>query len=92
MALGNVEDVPLQVAVKLRAAGYRTSFNVAPRSLKAQFKSVDRSGAKVVVIVGESELAEGKVNVKHIATQMQTTVEISHLVETVDNLLNEEGE
>ncbi len=90
MALGNVEDAPLQVATTLRAAGYRTSFNVTPRSLKAQFKSVDRSGAKVVVIVGESELAEGKVNVKHIATQTQSTVLISELVNVMDELLGEE--
>ena len=90
MALGNVEDAPLQVATTLRAAGYRTSFNVTPRSLKAQFKSVDRSGAKVVVIVGESELAEGKVNVKHIATQTQSTVLISELVNVMDELMGEE--
>ena len=89
MALGNVEDAPLQAATMLRAAGYRTSFNVAPRSLKAQFKSVDRSGAKVCVIVGESELAEGKVNVKHIPTQTQKTVLLSELVSTVDEMLGE---
>ena len=63
---------------------------MTPRSLKAQFKSVDRSGAKVVVIVGESELAEGKVNVKHIATQTQNTVLISELVNVMDELLGEE--
>ncbi|MBR5289993.1 MAG: hypothetical protein IKU28_03255, partial [Erysipelotrichaceae bacterium] len=41
-------------------------------------------------IVGESELAEGKVNVKHIATQTQSTVLISELVNVMDELMGEE--
>ena len=84
MALGNVGTLPLQLATECRAAGYRTEFNLVPRSLKAQFKSVDRHHTKVAVICGESEAAEHKVNVKFIAQQKQITIDQDALIETLD--------
>ena len=84
MALGNVGTLPLQLATECRAAGYRTEFNLVPRSLKAQFKSVDRHHTKVAVICGESEATEHKVNVKFIEQQKQITIDQDDLINTLD--------
>ena len=92
MSLGDVKNVPLQIATTLRAAGYVTEMDVLKRGFKAQFKSVDRKKAKVVVIVGETELANHQVNIKNIADQNQITVDIDDLVETVDQWLMNESE
>ncbi len=91
MGLGEVNQMPLVLATMCRAAGYISEYNVQPRSLKAQFKSVDRKKAQVVIIIGESELAQGIVNVKHVATQKQVAVKIEEVVATIDEMLSEES-
>lgn len=90
MALGDVKSTPLALATECRAHGYITECNMAQRSLKAQFKSVDRKKAKAVIIVGESELANGQINIKHIATQKQVTVNLDQMIETLDQMFEEE--
>lgn len=82
--------VPLQVATRLRNSGYCVEVNAVERSFKSQFKSVDRLNAKNVVIIGDDEIEKGVVNVKNIATQMQKTVTLDELVDTIKML--EKGE
>lgn len=89
MSLGEVGNVPLVVTSQLRANGYYTEYNIEPRSLKAQFKSVDRFKAKVVVIVGQDELKEHKVSVKDIASQKQVQCDIDELIHYVDHFFEE---
>ncbi len=80
IGLGNVGTAALTTVQKLRAAGLVCEANLTPRSLKAQFKSADRTKAKYIVIIGESELAEGKVNVKRSIDKEQVTVNLNDLV------------
>src|SRR5690606_21036436 len=47
------------VAHELRSAGLRTDRAFDRRSMKAQMKAAGRSGAKVAVIIGEQEAADG---------------------------------
>ncbi len=90
MNLGKeVLESSFQFASMCRAAGYRTELDYTGRAFKTQFKSVDRKGAKVVVMVGENELKEGKVALKNIATQEQVTVKIDELVHQLDHWLDE---
>ena len=92
MGLGNVGTTPLEIATACRANGYVSEFNITPRGLKAQFKSVDRKGAKIAVIVGESELEQHLCNVKHIASQTQVSCDIDDVVDTIEVLLRGEEE
>ena len=92
MALGNVGTLPLALATECRAAGYHTEFNIQPRSLKAQFKSVDRRKARVAVIAGESEAANHQINVKFIEQQRQITIDQDELIATLDAYFQAEGE
>lgn len=78
-----------QLAAMCRAGGYRTELDYTGRSFKAQFKSVDRKGAKVVLMVGESEMKENKVVVKNIATQEQLTLSTDQLIHQLDHWLDE---
>ena len=92
MALGEVGEVPLELATRCRKAGWITECNLVPRSLKAQFKSVDRRKAKAVVIAGENEIQNHQITIKHILTQRQVTVDLAQLEETLAAMLKEEGE
>ncbi len=56
------------LATKLRNAGIKAEIDHMERSVKAQFKYADKIGAKFVAVIGESELAEGKAQVKAMAT------------------------
>ena len=59
---------------ELRSAGVRTEANYQGRSLKSQFKQADKLGARVVVVVGGDELAEGKVRVRDMRTHDEELV------------------
>ncbi len=85
IGLGNVGSAPLTIVQTLRNAGYVAEANLTPRSLKAQFKSADRTNAKYIVIVGESELENGTVNIKKAGEKEQISVELSKLVEQIAN-------
>jgi len=85
-----VLDSSFQFASICRQAGYRTELDYTGRSFKAQFKSVDRKGAKVVIMVGENELKEGKVALKNIATQEQVAIPVDELVHQLDHWLDED--
>jgi histidyl-tRNA synthetase len=50
---------------ELRAGGFRVDMTDTQRSVKAQFRDADRSGARTAVIVG-SEWADGDVTVKNL--------------------------
>lgn len=89
MSLGNVETLPLQVASLCRANGYITEFNCQNRSLKAQFKSVDRKLAKCVIICGEEEAKNGLVNIKNTQTKEQVTVAYEQIIDVLDEFMLE---
>jgi len=58
----------LVLAEKLRGqiAGLRIQSNLGAGSFKAQFKRADRSGAPLALVLGEDELEQGQVTVKHL--------------------------
>lgn len=89
MSLGEVGVTPLQIVTELRANGYISEFNVESRSLKSQFKSVDRRFAKFAIIVGESELEQGEVILKDLTLKTQINVKIEKLIETLDQIVTE---
>lgn len=85
------EDKAFEVLSVLRANGYRSDMDYAHRSFKAQFKSVERKQAKVVIFVGKKDLEAGNVTIKEIATQKQHVVKIEDMITVMDQIFaNEE--
>ena len=82
IGLGQVGSTVLKTVQDLRKAGIVAEGNMVPRSLKAQFKSADRSGAKYTVIIGEDEVKNGTVNVK-LPDRSQVSVAMKELAETI---------
>ena len=72
----------LQLTAELRAAGLTADRAYENRSMKAQMKVADRSGAAVAVIIGSNELAEGAVTVRPLRTNDgQQTIARSTLID-----------
>lgn len=86
-------DVGLQalsVTTMLRANGYRCECDYQNRSLKAQYRTVDRKKAKVVVIIGEDEVAQGTVTIKRVSDKLQKSVALDDMIDTIDQLFEDE--
>lgn len=86
-------DVGLQalsVTTMLRANGYRCECDYQNRSLKAQYRTVDRKKAKVVVIIGEDEVAQGTVTIKRLSDKLQKSVALDDMIDTIDQLFEDE--
>ncbi len=83
----------IELVEELRAAGVRAGRSYAgdeggPRSMKAQMKASNRSGAAIALIVGEDEAAAGTVSVRTLRGEgEQAPVERSKVVEKVRSLL-----
>ena len=70
----------LQALGKVRAAGIRAELYPDAAKMKKQMAYANAHGVPYVVIVGESELAEGKVTLKDMATGQQTLVAPEEIV------------
>lgn len=59
-------DVARDLTDELRAAGISTDRAFDNRSMKSQFKSADRSGARLAVVIGADERATGTATVRRL--------------------------
>ena len=72
---------------KLRERGLSAILALGNRGLKAQLKLANRLGARYTVIVGEGELAEGKVQVRDMARSSQELVPCDDVTTLLPDLL-----
>ncbi|CAN2202393.1 HisS Histidyl-tRNA synthetase [Candidatus Nanopelagicaceae bacterium] len=75
----NQKSDALVLAAQLRAAGIRTEIAFGDRALKGAMKAADKSGSRYVVIIGDSEVASGIVELKRMSDGTTTSVKISEL-------------
>ena len=71
------------IAEKLRSAvpGLLLSFDCVAGSIKAQLKRADRSGARLALILGDDELAAGRISVKALRKQIpQESLKLEELI------------
>ena len=69
----------LVIAQKLRASGIRTEIAFGDRALKGAMKAADKSGARYVIVLGESELAAETVELKKMSDGVTSSVKIDQL-------------
>lgn len=83
--------VAVGVAAQLRGAGIRVDMAYGDRGLKGSMKAADRSGAPLVVIVGDDEVQSANAQVKNMADGSQETVTLESLVADVGARLSQKG-
>lgn len=71
------------ITLALRKAGVRAECDTVERSVKAQMKYANKIGAKYSVILGDSELESGQVELKEMGTGEKETVSLAELAEVL---------
>ena len=74
-------DFCLQILAKVRAAGIRAEIYPDASKMKKQMSYANAKQIPFVAIVGESELAEGKVNLKNMTTGEQNLIDADKIID-----------
>lgn len=85
----DAKDRMVTIAAALRGAGIRVDLAYGGRGLKGAMKAADRSGARVALMLGERDLATGRVGVKDLTTGEQREVAMVDVVDEVQNVLHD---
>ena len=81
------KTVALSLSHELRGHDLTVEIAFGDRSLKSAMKSADKSGARYVVIIGDTELASGSVDLKQMNTGETSSVSLASLVTTLSTKL-----
>ena len=73
----------LIIAAELRNHGKTVEIAFGDRALKGAMKGADKSGATHVIVLGESELASGSVELKEMKSGQTSSVKIDSLLEAL---------
>lgn len=65
---------------RLRAAGIRAEIYPEAAKMKKQMSYADSIGAEYVALVGENEIAEGKITLKNMATGQQSLLSVDEVI------------
>ena len=73
----------IKIASELRTSGKIVEIAFGERGLKGSMKAADKSGAKYVLVLGETEVASGTVELKTMSSGETKSVRISDLVNAI---------
>jgi histidyl-tRNA synthetase len=73
------KSTALTVAQELQRAGFRVEISFGDRALKGSMKAADRSNAKYVLVLGDSEISSGSVELKQMSTGKTSSVTLTSL-------------
>ena len=81
--MGDVKTEAFRLITSLRDAGISVETDYLDRSVKAQMKYANKIHAGHVVIIGEDEIASGKVNVKNMDDGTQTECALGEIASVI---------
>lgn len=79
----------LKVVQAIRGFGFSADRDFMGRKAKAQFKTADKEGAKLVLTLGEDELSKGVINVKDSATREEKAFPLTEVYEDFATIYDE---
>ena len=82
------KEQSLVIAQDLRSSGVRTEIAFGDRALKGAMKAADKSGARYVIVLGESELTAGVVELKRMSDGVTSSVKIAQLQDELRRALS----
>lgn len=78
------ERILFGILAALRRIGVAADMSYSGRSVKGAMKAADRSGARYALVLGERDLAEGALQLKHLGSGEQWPVPIDEAVARVE--------
>ena len=82
----NVET--LKMAQAIRSAGYSCDRDYMDRKVKAQFRTASRSGAKIVITIGDDELSNKTAKLKVMETGKEASVSFDAIYDNFESVFN----
>ena len=77
------KEMAMKIATELRAAGKSIEIAFGDRALKGAMKGADKSGARYVIVLGESEISSATVELKEMKTGTTSSVKIASLINEI---------
>ena len=88
VALGEMaQKEAFRITNALRNAYVKAEMEGSGKSMKSQMKYANKINAKYVIIIGDNELAEGKVILKYMDTSEQETVSLAEITNRITELV-----
>ena len=84
--MGENKQHAFALVQQLRAAGIKADMDHCGRSLKAQFKYANKTGAPVTAVIGDDEAANGTVKLKKMADGTEQVVKVEEAAKAVRDL------
>jgi histidyl-tRNA synthetase len=82
--LGDVaKEMAMKIASQLRNAGKSIEIAFGDRALKGAMKGADKSGARYVIVLGDSEISSATVELKEMKTGATSSVKIDSLISAI---------
>lgn len=78
----------LELVSLLRKHNIRVDYDLSGRSFKKQMEDASNKNSKAVLIVGPNEFHLGKILIKDMASGVETCINISDLLQHMNNVLN----
>lgn len=75
------KETAAYIAQDLRLNGYIAEHDLLGKSLKAQFKSVDRYNSKYLIILNDEKLANNEITIKDNKTKEEEMIDINNLID-----------
>jgi histidyl-tRNA synthetase len=85
--MGENRPAAFALVQQLRKAGIRADLDHCGRSLKAQFKYANKTGAPITAVIGDEEAANGTVKLKRMADGEEKTVAAADACEAVKEFI-----
>ena len=79
----------LKVAQELRSSNISVELAFGDRALKGSMKAADKSGARFVVVIGDSEMKEGEVALKRMSDGATSSVKIGQLQDKISEMISQ---
>ncbi|WP_369118207.1 histidine--tRNA ligase [Enterococcus thailandicus] len=79
----------LKVVQAIRNFGFSADRDVMNRKAKAQFKTADKTNAKLVLVLGEDELSNQTINVKSMADRKEKSFSLQEIYQRFDEVYDE---
>jgi len=77
------KEMAMKIAGELRSAGKSVEVAFGDRALKGAMKGADKSGARYVIVLGDSEISSATVELKEMKTGATSSVTIASLLEAI---------
>jgi len=74
------KEMAMKIASDLRSSGKSVEVAFGDRALKGAMKGADKSGARYVIVLGDSEISSATVELKEMKTGQTSSVKIASLI------------